>query len=121
LLPGVADATFSVVTPVIGRTVNNRVDVSGGVPLPDEERVAFVNFISSEWFSTFGTPLVAGRDLTDRDRNAAPPVAIVNQAFARKFLNGASPIGHTITVSIAGPRPRPPMDIVGVAGSARDR
>ena len=33
---------------------------------------------------------------TDGDRDGSPLVAIVNQAFARRFLNGANPIGHTL-------------------------
>jgi hypothetical protein len=50
--------------------------------------VGFNLVISPGWFATFGTPLIAGRNLTDRDRKGAPPVVVVNQAFARKFLNG---------------------------------
>jgi hypothetical protein len=78
--------------------------------------VTSLYFISPGWFSTFGTPIVAGRDLSDRDRQAAPPVVVVNQAFARRFLNGASPLGHTIS-NDSGPTPHPP-EIVGVAGDA---
>jgi hypothetical protein len=51
--------------------------------------VGFNLVISPGWFATFGTPLIAGRNLTDRDRKGAPPVVVVNQAFARKFLNGS--------------------------------
>ena len=117
-LPGVAEASISLVTPVSGATLSNRFEVSDGVPLPESERRAAMNFISPGWFATFGTPLVAGRDFTDRDRKGMPPVAIVNQAFARKFLNGASPLGHTLTVPIAGPAPGPPIEIVGTAADA---
>ena len=53
------------------------------------------NLISPGWFATLGTPLMAGRDLTDLDRPGAPRVAVVNEAFARKFAGGASPIGRT--------------------------
>jgi predicted permease len=58
--------------------------------------MTFMNGITPGWFATFGTPLVAGRNFTDGDRKSAPPVAIVNQAFVRRFLNGASPIGRTV-------------------------
>jgi len=46
---------------------------------------------SPGWFSTYGTSLLAGRDFDPRDRLGAPPVAIVNEAFARRFLGGKSP------------------------------
>jgi hypothetical protein len=68
-------------------------------PLPYSERVTFGNVISPGWFDTFGTRLIAGRDLMDSDRQGMPAVAVVNQAFARTFLNGASPLGHTIVLS----------------------
>src|SRR5260221_142047 len=70
------------------------------------------------WFSTLGIPVIAGRDFTDRDRMGTPPVVVVNQAFSRKFLNGASPLGHTITIN-PGPRLTPPIyEIVGVVSDA---
>ena len=43
---------------------------------------------------------------------------MVDQAFARKFLNGASPLGHTLTLALNGPTPDPPIEIVGVAADA---
>jgi hypothetical protein len=50
---------------------------------------AWYSQISSRSARASGTPLIAGRNLTDRDRKGAPPVVVVNQAFARKFLNGS--------------------------------
>jgi putative ABC transport system permease protein len=117
-LPGVVDAALSLVTPVSGASFSPHIEVSGGVSLPERESHSFGNLISPGWFATFGTPLIAGRNLTDRDRKGAPPVALVNQAFARTFLNGASPLGHMITVAFNGPTPDPPIEIVGVAADA---
>jgi hypothetical protein len=47
-----------------------------------------------------GIPLLRGRDFTDRDRVGSPLVAIVNQAFARRYLPGQQPIGHTLRVEL---------------------
>ena len=113
-VPGVASAAVSLVTPVSGSTWDNRVDVSGSVDLPERERQSNFNAITPGWLTTFGTPLIAGRDIADGDRKGTPPIAIVNQTFARKFLNGASPIGHTVTTGGAGPGAEPPREIVGV-------
>jgi putative ABC transport system permease protein len=115
-LPGVAEAAVSLVTPVSGVRINPPIEVSGAVPLPKGERAAFINFITPGWFRTFGTPLLAGRDVEDRDRKGSLPIVVVNQALARKFLNGTSALGHTIA-TIAGPTARS-MEIVGVATDA---
>ena len=49
----------------------------------------------------------------------APPVALVNQAFARRFLNGANPIGRTVMIGKNfGMKPTPPREIVGVVADA---
>jgi predicted permease len=50
--------------------------------------------VGSDYFKTLQIPLLAGRDFDARDKAGAPNVAIVNEAFARKFLNGASPVGR---------------------------
>jgi predicted permease len=118
-LPGVAEAAVSIVTPVSGANVRNPAEVSGGVELPESERMSAMNFVSPGWFTTFGTPMLAGRDLDDRDRQGAPLVGIVNEAFARQFLHGASPLGHTLRIPLPGQAgPRGPIEIVGLVADA---
>jgi len=101
---------------VSGSTWNTRATVSGGVPLPERQSQSNFNAITPGWFATFGTPLLAGRDITDRDRKGAPPVVVVNQAFVRRFLNGENAIGHTAKQT--GFYPGPPLEIVGVVADA---
>jgi len=115
-VPGVAHAAVSLVSPVAGMTWNTRIQVSGGVDLPERDRVAFFNGITPGWTDTYGTALKSGRDLTDRDTAAAPRVALVNEAFARRFLNGANPVGHTLQqVMFTQTAPR---EIVGLVADA---
>src|SRR5262249_18237362 len=95
-VPGVAAAAVSIVAPVSRMTWNTRIAVSDSVDLPERQRQANYNAITTGWLAAYGTRLVAGRDVTERDVPGAPRVALVNEAFARKFLNGASPIGHII-------------------------
>ena len=64
----------------------------------DTHGPVWANLVSPGWLATFRTPLVAGRDLGDRDRAGAPRVAIVNQTLARMFGDGVSPIGRTMTL-----------------------
>jgi predicted permease len=47
------------------------------------------------YFATMGIPIVSGRDLEDRDvAENAPRAVVVNEAFARQFLNGENPVGR---------------------------
>jgi putative ABC transport system permease protein len=92
-------------------------EISGMPPSETQGRV-FGNVISPGWFSTFGAPVVAGRDFTDRDRKGATRVAVVNEALVRMLLSGTSPLGSTITLYPNSPLAMPPMEIVGVAADA---
>jgi putative ABC transport system permease protein len=76
--------------------------------------LTYFNRITSGWFATYGTRIVAGRDFSSTDAVGSPPVAIVNEAFARRFTAGRSPIGvrvlHPGNVS---------REIVGVVEDAK--
>ena len=85
VVPGVAHAGGSIWTPV-----------DGGMRMGDSQsRIAF-NFVTPGWFAAYGTSLRAGRDFTVRDTAGSSPVVIVNDAFVRAFMPGASPLGETI-------------------------
>ena len=49
---------------------------------------------SPDYFETMGIPLLSGHGFTDGDTAASQRVAVVNQTFVRRFLNGADPIGR---------------------------
>jgi predicted permease len=118
-LPGVARVATSVVTPISGSTWQYSVEVVGEAP-PADNRSVYVNIVSPDWFATYGTPLLAGRDFDQRDARGAPRVAVVNQAFARKYLGGANPVGRIVReTNEFGTGPEPvPAEIVGLAADA---
>lgn len=70
--------------------------------------------VGPDYFKTLEIPLLAGREFDARDRAAAPKVAIVNEAFARRFLNGASPVGHRFRIAAAADAPETLYEIVGL-------
>ena len=70
--------------------------------------------VGPEYFKTLQIPLLAGRDFDARDRDGAPNVAIVNQTFAREFLNGASPVGQRLWIQATPGEPDTPYEIVGL-------
>jgi predicted permease len=117
LLPGVAEAAFSFLTPVSGPILLRPVELAGGSSLPERERLSSVNLVSPGWFSTLGTRMAAGREFTDADRAGTPPVVVVNQTFARKFLNGEDGLGRIISIGIVGPNAGSAV-VVGVAADA---
>ena len=119
--PGVRAAALSAVTPISGSTWTNRLEFLDGKPIEIADKGTFVNFVSPDWFKTYGTRLLAGRDFTASDKRGAPDVAIVNEAFARKFTGGANPIGRRIREPASPSRPNPEREIVGYVADAAYR
>jgi predicted permease len=119
-VPGVASAAVSVVTPVSGATWGFGIDAVDGVTLSDERgaRSVHVNLLSPKWFATYGTPMIGGRDFTEADGVNAPKVAIVNEAFARKFTAGANPLGKRLYQRASPTRPAVERLVVGYVKDA---
>jgi hypothetical protein len=64
--------------------------------LPEADRLAHKNLVTPDWFRTFGTRVLAGRDFDSGDREGEARVAIVNQTFARRFLDAQEPLGLVV-------------------------
>jgi len=79
-------------------------------PVPIDWRI-----VSPAYFHTMAIPLVRGRDFSDRDGSAGPPVAIVSEAAAKKFWGDADPIGRTVRRAADGRA----FTIVGVSSDVR--
>ena len=77
------------------------------------------NWITPDYFRTMGIPLLAGRYFSDRDTATSPKVAIVNEIFARRLLNGADPIGKTFRTVTEPNYPETLYQIVGVAKNTK--
>ncbi len=84
-VPGVAHAGGSMWTPV-----------DGGMRMGDSQSRVEFNFVTPGWFAAYGTGVRIGRDFTAQDTAEAPPVVVVNEAFARALLPGRFPLGETI-------------------------
>jgi len=115
---GVASAALSAVTPVSGSTWNNRIELPDGPPLTEKERITYINLVSTGWFRTYGTPMIAGRDFTHADTTGSAPVAIVNETFARKFAYGKNPVGTRVRQPGFGGRPTIDRQVVGYVKDA---
>jgi predicted permease len=87
------------------------------VPSRPSARMAFA---TPGYFSTAGIPLLKGRFFTEHDDEKAPPVLIVNKAFADQFFPGEDVIGKRITPGATANGQKESLhEIVGVVGSAK--
>ena len=116
-LPGVASAAASVVTPISGSSWQYPIEIPERPDLPERNRGVYVNLVTPDWFTTYGTTLLAGRDFTALDRRGAPEVAIVNETLARRLLETTTPIGRRV---LAGARPGQPNRTFEIVGFVRD-
>jgi putative ABC transport system permease protein len=117
-VPGVVRAAGSVVTPVSNSTWGFNVNVPGAPELPERDRNVLMNMVTPGWFATYGTRLLAGRDIDGRDTATAPHVAVVNEAFVRRFFPGRNAVGGTIEYPSGTSQHTPPSLIVGVVEDA---
>jgi putative ABC transport system permease protein len=75
------------------------------------------NVVSPAYFETVGIPVVRGRAFTDRDREEAPAVAIVNEQWARSFWPGEDPLGKRFEMA----KQRRTVEVVGVVRDGKFR
>jgi putative ABC transport system permease protein len=117
-IPGVESAANAMLVPFGGSTWNDNVINEGS---DQDAGSAWLNYLGPGYFRTIGTPLLAGRDFDDRDTATSVKVAIVNQAFVRKILKGADPLGKRFRIHEPPGQPRPLFEIVGVTGDNKFR
>jgi len=117
-LPGVQAAAASVITPISGSSWNDFIRVDGFTPKSTDDALAYFNQVTDGFFAAMGTPMLAGRDFDARDRLGAVPVVIVNEALAKKFFHGTSPLGKYYRL-VEHDNLGVPIQIVGVVKDAK--
>jgi predicted permease len=110
-LPGVRAVTLAQRVPLSGDGGRRRAGVEGYEPQPGEDMEFNYNVVGPEYFDVMRMPLVVGRGFTGADREGAPHVAVVNEAFAARYWPGQDPIGKRLT-SFSGATS---IEIVGIA------
>lgn len=116
-MPGIASVSMCMYAPQSGDWYHS-IHIDGQpAPGPNADNGAGVDRVTSGFFETTGNPIVEGRGITGRDTANSEHVAVVNQAFAKKFFKGEDPIGKFFGDS--DPRATRLYRIVGVAKDAR--
>jgi predicted permease len=114
-LPGVETVALAGWPLLNGNGWNGVVSIGGARPAGD---LAYFLNVSPGWADTLKIPFIDGRDFRQTDK--FPGVAIVNQAFARRYFDGADPVGKLFE-KVEGDGARTRFQIVGWLRDARYR
>jgi predicted permease len=114
--PGVTGVTMSTVPLLAGVASGTNVTVEGFDTPPETNTGTVYARIGTEYFRTLGIPLIAGREFTEHDRVGSPKVAIINEAFARRFNLESNPIGKRMYLGAGRP---PDTEIIGLVQDAK--
>lgn len=96
-MPGVVKAGATTALPLSGQNIENGFIVEGYAPRSaDDDPVAAMRGVTSDYFDALGARVTAGRAFTAADRAGSQPVAIVNEGFARRYLAGRSAVGARV-------------------------
>jgi len=96
-VPGVSGVTACLVPLLSGSNWGRDVSVQGFEKGPDTDANSNFNQVGPGYFRTLGSRLLSGREFTAADAVAAPKVAIVNEAFAKKFNLGRDAVGKRMS------------------------
>jgi putative ABC transport system permease protein len=111
-VPGVSAAALTTYIPLANAswTLGVHVPNSQGEEVGD----AKFTYVSPEYFATMDVPLVSGRDFNTYDRADSARVAIVNEAFVRRYIRAAGPIGARLRTVAEPGMPSTVYDVIGV-------
>ncbi|MFZ0594666.1 MAG: ABC transporter permease, partial [Bryobacteraceae bacterium] len=108
LVPGVLNAAITTHVPLVGGSWGH------GITIGRTEGDSRFTWVSPGYFQTMGIPVLVGRGFTGNDTSASQRVALVNEMFVRRFLNGANPIGQSVRTHPEPGYPSTIYEIVGV-------
>ncbi len=118
-IPGVLSASFAGYSPMSGNNWGSPIFFEGRPPAakPDDQDSSSWVRISPHYFETIGTRLLRRRTIGDEDTPSSRFVAVINQAFARKFFPHEDPIGRHFGVEDASHSGD--YEIVGIVEDAK--
>ena len=117
-MPGVRMVTSALYAPMSGDSWNNGIRIEGRPePPPKEDTGSGFARVTPNFFDTIGAKIVLGRPITEEDTASTRHVAMINEAFAKKFFKDQNPIGQHFGPSKI--RYSAMYEIVGVARDIR--
>jgi predicted permease len=97
-IPGIRGTTTALVAVLDGDNWSQHVSVEGYRQAADANDNTSFNAVGARYFEILGVPMIAGRDFNAGDNAGTQKVAIVNEAFARKFDLGRDAVGKRLSV-----------------------
>lgn len=116
-IPGVRAVTYSRVPLLAGRRANRKATIPDSTSLAGAAANIDINGVAPNFFATMEIPLLRGRSFTAQDDERAPGVAIVTDAFARRYFADDNPVGRHVRF---GSNPNSPASDVEIVGVTRD-
>lgn len=117
-LPGVQSVGMALYSTLEGNNWGEAVYVDGRpAPGPNDHIGSSWDRVSTHFFETVGQPMVRGRGFTDQDTATSQKVAVVNQAFAKKFFPKEDPIGRHF--GVFDQKYSSAFEIVGIVADAK--
>lgn len=112
-LPGVANASLAIYTPLQGNNWGECVIQQGhSAPGPNSHCGSTWDRVSTHFLDSIGVPIIRGRNFSLQDTQSSPQVALVNQAFVKRFFPNQDPIGQHFGIDM--PQYSGAWEIVGV-------
>ena len=125
-MPGVKEVAVGDLAAIpLGHSRNDlnpyRMTLEGQDVQSEQAPLVEVSEATPEYFHLLGMPLLRGRLFVEMDDEKAPPVAVINESFARAYWPSGDPIGQHLQLNrIRGSRGNPPWTtVVGVVADAR--
>jgi len=118
-LPGVTGVTASMVPAIAGSNWGTSVAVEGFESGPDVDNNSRYNEVGPAYTRTMGMTMLAGRDFERSDALDRPKVAVVNEAFAKKFNLGREAVGKRMRISGSSESQDLDIEIVGLVQNAK--
>jgi predicted permease len=118
-IPGVESVSFSLYSPMANMNWSGGISIEGRAHSgnPDDWDGASWVRVSSDYFETIGTPLVRGRFIDEGDTPNSLHVAVINEAFARKYFPNSDPLEKHFGAGDASHSGD--YEIVGIVGDAK--
>jgi predicted permease len=112
-LPGIANVGLALFSPMDGNNFGECVILEGHpAPGPNDPCGSTWDRVSPRFLDSIGVPILRGRGFTEQDTAASPQVAVVNQAFVKRFFPNQDPIGKRFGADL--PWKSSAFQIVGV-------
>jgi predicted permease len=116
-IPGVSAVALVKYSPLSGNNWGSGIWVDGHPPPgPRDDNRASMNRVTAGYFDVIGNPILRGRGISEQDTATSRHVAVINEAFARKFFRNEDPLGKHFGRDFMG---LGQYEIIGIAKDAR--